>query len=211
LQHALFLKFHHYFKSKYRIAVSRLFFIATLVIFIFGRNGLEMHMVLLAEVLFLFGVLLVGIGVLGRAWSLSYIAGMKNKSLVTKGPYSLCRHPLYLFSFAGCMGIGLCTETLTVPLLILIGFAIYYPLAIKKEEFKMASRFSDDYGIYAATVPCFMPNFRTFQDDEIRTINSNAFLRGLTSLIYFIALIGVFELIESMRSAGLLLSFYTIY
>jgi protein-S-isoprenylcysteine O-methyltransferase Ste14 len=207
----MFLKFHHYFKSKYRIAVSRLFFITTFAIFIFGRNGLEMHTVVLAEILFLFGVLLVGVGVLGRAWSLSYIAGMKNKSLVTKGPYSLCRHPLYLFSFAGCIGIGLCTETLTVPLIILIGFAIYYPLAIKKEEFKMASRFRDDYEIYAATVPCFVPNFRTFQDDEIRTINSNAFLRGLTSLIYFIALIGVFELIESLHTAGLLVPFYTIY
>lgn len=206
-----FSRLHYFFKSKQRIIITRGFFIAVLVIFCFGRNVFASQMPLFSEILFLFGAIFVGIGVLGRAWSLSYIAGAKNKSLITKGPYSLCRHPLYLFSFVGGLGISFCTETLTVPAIILICFAVYYPFAIKKEEFKIATRFGEEYKTYAKTVPVFFPSFRTFHDDEIRLINSKSFLRGLTSLIYFIAIIGLFEFIESMQTLGLIASFYIIY
>jgi len=48
--------------------------------------------------LFFAGTLLAGVAVTGRAWSLMYISGKKNASLVTVGPYSLCRNPLYFFS-----------------------------------------------------------------------------------------------------------------
>src|SRR6056297_1016083 len=206
-----FLKFHYFFRSKYRIILTRLFFAAVLVIFCLGRNALARQTPVLSEVLFLFGATLVGIGVIGRAWSLSYIAGAKNKTLIVKGPYSLCRHPLYLFSFIGALGISFCTETLTVPAIILVCFALYYPFAIKKEELKMAARFGREYEYYAETVPIFFPSLRTFHEEEMRLINSKSFFRGLTSLIYFIVIIGLFELIESMQSLGLFASCYIIY
>jgi protein-S-isoprenylcysteine O-methyltransferase Ste14 len=36
-----------------------------------------------------------------RLWCSLYISGYKNSQLITSGPYSLCRNPLYFFSFVG--------------------------------------------------------------------------------------------------------------
>ena len=56
------------------------------------------------EALELFGVALLAVAAMGRIWCLIYIAGRKNKELCQLGPYSLCRNPLYLFSFVGVIG-----------------------------------------------------------------------------------------------------------
>jgi len=83
--------------------------------------------------LLVLGYALTGVGVIGRVWCLSYIAGHKTADLVTDGPYSLCRNPLYFFSLLGAVGVGLGSSTLTFPLLVMVGFAIYYPAVIKAE------------------------------------------------------------------------------
>jgi protein-S-isoprenylcysteine O-methyltransferase Ste14 len=44
-----------------------------------------------ASVLFALGVVLVGIASIGRLWCTLYIAGRKAETLVTEGPYSICR------------------------------------------------------------------------------------------------------------------------
>lgn len=43
------------------------------------------------------GLILVSVAACGRLWCMLYIAGYKTQKLVTAGPYSLCRNPLYLF------------------------------------------------------------------------------------------------------------------
>jgi protein-S-isoprenylcysteine O-methyltransferase Ste14 len=52
------------------------------------------------------GVLFIGAAVLGRIWCALYIAGRKNTDLCIDGPYSICRNPLYLFSFFGAVGFA---------------------------------------------------------------------------------------------------------
>src|SRR5882757_8547660 len=44
------------------------------------------------------GVVLIVLCVMGRTWASLYIAGRKGEKLVSDGPYSVCRNPLYLFS-----------------------------------------------------------------------------------------------------------------
>jgi len=47
---------------------------------------------------------------------------------------AMCRNPLYFFSLLGALGVGLTTETLLIPFVILIAFVGYYPNVIKSEE-----------------------------------------------------------------------------
>ncbi|HEY9212134.1 MAG TPA: isoprenylcysteine carboxylmethyltransferase family protein, partial [Ancylobacter sp.] len=44
------------------------------------------------------GLCLIMAAVIGRLWATLYIGGRKNASLVTAGPYSITRNPLYCFS-----------------------------------------------------------------------------------------------------------------
>jgi protein-S-isoprenylcysteine O-methyltransferase Ste14 len=57
------------------------------------------------------GFLCVALACLGRIWSSVFIAGHKDESLVTTGPYGRLRHPLYACSMLGALGLGLTSRS----------------------------------------------------------------------------------------------------
>ena len=87
-----------------------------------------------------FGLILVGVGTLGRVWASMYISGYKDKDLVTEGAYSIVRNPLYVFSFIGVVGVGCATGSLVWIAFLIIGFLIYYPLTMVDEEQRLADK-----------------------------------------------------------------------
>ena len=118
--------------EKYRMVLSRI--AAALVLFFLftTQSYWETRNEALTVALFFMGMILVAIASLGRMWCSLYIAGYKDDRLVTDGPYSICRNPLYFFSMIGVLGIGCATETVTFPLVFIILFALYYPFVVKK-------------------------------------------------------------------------------
>jgi protein-S-isoprenylcysteine O-methyltransferase Ste14 len=66
------------------------------------------------EILELGGITLLLVCTFGRLWSILYSGSKKNVELVTRGPYSISRNPLYLFSSIGAFGIGLMFASLTL-------------------------------------------------------------------------------------------------
>jgi protein-S-isoprenylcysteine O-methyltransferase Ste14 len=58
-------------------------------------NGDDMHE--LAETI---GLVLIIVSIFGRTWCAIYLSGRENRELVTRGPYSVCRHPMYSFAAA---------------------------------------------------------------------------------------------------------------
>ncbi|MCB0335978.1 MAG: isoprenylcysteine carboxylmethyltransferase family protein, partial [Bdellovibrionales bacterium] len=116
---------------------------------------MEEHAPLVEIIFFFCGIVLVGVASLGRLWCTVYIAGNKTGVLVTEGPFSLCRNPLYFFSLLGAVGVGLATETITIPILILVLFAFWYPLVIKDEEERLREVHGAAYGKYCEKVPRF--------------------------------------------------------
>src|SRR5512135_1173800 len=106
----------------------------------------------------LIGAALIVAGLLGRLWSTMYIGGKKNASLVTEGPYSMCRNPLYFFSFLAGLGISLVFQNLLLIALYLIVFSFLYPLVIKSEEKRLHKFFGDEFLSYKSGTPAFIPN-----------------------------------------------------
>lgn len=193
-----------------RILTTWVFALILFLLLLFGKiygDGTT----LVEESLFLLGMCLVAVGIVGRAWSLAYIAGNKNARLVTSGPYSLCRHPLYFSNLLGALGLGFTTETVTIPLIITCAFALYYTFLITKEEDKLKKRFGSAYADYRMKVRRFFPSFRSFHENEYVLIAQKPFRIGVVNLGYFILLIGVLEFLEGIHRAGLLPTLFHIY
>ena len=85
----------------------------------------------LAEVL---GVVCLVVCLVGRGWASIYVAGRKNQELVTVGPYSVVRNPLYVFSFIGVVGIGLISEMMALLAVAVVAFAVSFHLVVRREE-----------------------------------------------------------------------------
>jgi protein-S-isoprenylcysteine O-methyltransferase Ste14 len=133
--------------EKWRIYISKIIALFFFVFILFTTSKWE-GISFITSIIFLAGCILVGIASLGRLWCSVYIAGYKNETLVTVGPYSISRHPLYFFNLIGGIGVGLATETLLIPFSILILFLIYYPMVIRNEERRLLNLHDDEYMSY---------------------------------------------------------------
>ncbi|MFZ5563563.1 MAG: methyltransferase family protein [Thermodesulfobacteriota bacterium] len=197
--------------EKYRMALSRISAAATLFFFFTTQSRWETENETLTFLLFLTGIILVAIASLGRMWCSLYIAGYKDSKLITQGPYSICRNPLYFFSLVGAVGVGFATETLTFPIIFILLFTAYYGFVIKSEEARLKTLFGSDFEEYAKKVPAFFPKFSTFTEPESYTVKPAVYRQHIFSALWFIWAVGILEVIEGLKDLGLLPSFWSVY
>lgn len=99
------------------------------------------------------GFMLVALACLGRIWCSVFIAGHKDETLVTSGPYAACRHPLYAFSIVGALGLGLTSKSPLLALLVLTLITALVVYAASCEEQFLADAFPEDFKAYLASTP----------------------------------------------------------
>ena len=157
------------------------------------------------------GLLLVAVGVAGRVWSVAYLAGRKDKVLVVDGPFSICRNPLYLFSFMGVLGLCLYTKMLTIVLLVMPFFVWVHARSVRREETRLRARFGEAYDAYTRRVPRLIPSFAHFSESEALPVNGVLFRRGVMEVMLFFILIGLFELAEALHAAGVIVPRLALY
>src|SRR5262245_6231350 len=180
-----------------RIAVTRIFALGFFIVLLLTESTLDQY--LIGEILFLFGLVLVGLGVCGRLWCSLYISGHKNTALITQGPYSITRNPLYFFSFLGFLGIACATEILTFVAIAVIGFAIFYPGVIRNEEKFLKQKFGSAYEEYCANTPRFFQDFKKFHEPETYVVNTRLFVRSMWDAMWFVWLVGIIEVVEALH------------
>jgi len=186
-----------------RVVVSRVFGAVILLLLLFTGHSFSQEG--LTDVLFeVSGLFLLSICSLGQLWALMYISGRKKQQLVTEGPYSIVRHPLYVFSLIGALGIGLASENLLVVALIVIFCSFYYPFTILAEEKKLTNQFGERYLEYMKLTPRFLPKFSLYKEPQEYEVKTTYFIQNFADGMWFIWIFMLMHSIETLQDAGLL-------
>ncbi|GAA0395932.1 isoprenylcysteine carboxylmethyltransferase family protein [Brevundimonas terrae] len=148
------------------------------------------------------GLGLIVICIVGRAWCSLYIGGRKKAEIVDRGPYSISRNPLYVFSFMGAFGMGAQTGSLTVAMLFLLLTYVVFYFTVKREETWLAGQFGQVYADYCARTPRFGPDFSKWRDAEALDVRPRFFLLTIRDGLMFLVAIPLFEAVEAMQNVG---------
>lgn len=197
--------------EKVRINLARVFVLLLIVLIMITGSAWEGELALAGSAFFFVGLFLATIAAAGRLWASLYIAGRKTRILVTEGPYSVCRNPLYLFNLLGAVGVALTSKTLLIPSIVFIGFASYFPLVIRHEEKKLILRHGAEFEAYKAKTPRFWPDISKLTEPDIYLVKPIIFRNHLFSAGAFITLVGLMEFIRGMQTLSLLPTIIKLY
>lgn len=159
---------------------------------------------MLHEVTETVGLALLIVAVMGRLWSILYIGAKKNQELVTLGPYSVTRNPLYFFSLTGLLGIGLVFGSLTLAFaLLVVGSVVFHYTAMREADF-LRAKFGSVYADYAGKTPLIMPHPWLYSTSESITFSAKALTRTFRDCLPFLVLYPLIELVEYWHAIGVL-------
>jgi len=149
------------------------------------------------------GLVLLAIAAFGRVWCLVFVAGKKNEVLVTDGPYSVVRNPLYVFSFVGAAGFGLAVENPLLAGCLAVLFGTYYTYVVRNEERFLASAFGAAFRDYSVHTPRWLPDFRRYREPQAVTVSPLKVRQGILDAMWFIWAFVLWELLEVFQAWGL--------
>lgn len=194
---------------KRRIKINGLF------LFIFTVISLAFHKLFsgnwryefLDEIFDVIGISFICLGFLLR------ISGRGHKSevskngrqLVSDGPYSLVRNPMYLGIFMIGFGIILFLWKWWIIFIFVILFFIRFLPQIKREEKLLHANFTKDYELYCQKSPRLFPNLSLLWKEDIKEylpLKYKWIKKELLSLITVIAIAFIFELHEDISHYG---------
>lgn len=155
------------------------------------------------------GLILIVVCICGRIYCTLYIGGRKIESLVTTGPYSVTRNPLYLFSIIGAVGAG--AQLGSFALAFATGFLAYlvFLLVIFKEEAVLATRFSETFAEYMA-VPRLWPRLSLWQDSASVQVDPRLVRTTALDASVFLLSIPIAEGFEYLHEIGWLPTLLTL-
>lgn len=151
------------------------------------------------------------VAAMGRVWASAYISGNKDHALVTDGPYSITRNPLYFFSFVGFVGVGLAFESLVIAGGMAGVFFVTHWVTILNEEKKLRQLFGDQYDLYAQTVPRFVPNPWKMINPPHVTFSPAVFSKAVLECSLIALAFGLIQLVELAQTSSMIPTLFRIY
>ncbi|WP_421915003.1 methyltransferase family protein [Mesorhizobium sp.] len=150
------------------------------------------------------GVVLIFLGIIGRLWATLYIGGRKSAEVVSGGPYSITRNPLYVFSSVAACGVGAQIGSITAT----IGFgaicAAAFHIVILREEKFLKEALGAPYLAYMARVPRFFPKLSLYDEGDTGSFKPRVLLITLMDGLVFLVALPAFELVDTAQQAGIL-------
>jgi protein-S-isoprenylcysteine O-methyltransferase Ste14 len=150
------------------------------------------------------GVALIFICISGRTWCSLYIGGRKTSELVTTGPYSVSRNPLYVFSIIGAVGVGAQLGAVSVALLAGACAWLVHVLVVKQEERLLLAEHGEVYARYLAGVPRFFPRFALWKNVDLLKVHPRVVARTYADACMFLAAIPALAALDWLQHLGLI-------
>ncbi len=154
--------------------------------FAFTRDfeyGVETH-----EMVEAVGRVMIVTWILGRVWCSLYGSGAASNEMAARGPYSIVRNPLHLFTMIGAAGVGAQSGSITVGVIFLAVAMLAIWLLVQNEERALLRSLGQPYADYMQSTPRFIPNLNHWRDSaevQVRPrVLMGTFLGGLLLLLF---------------------------
>ncbi|MCA9505721.1 MAG: isoprenylcysteine carboxylmethyltransferase family protein [Myxococcales bacterium] len=126
-------------------------------------------------------VLVVG-AMLGRFWCYVYNAGARSKTVITAGPYSLCRNPIYVCSIVTAAGIGLLAQSFVLATAFSLVALAFYAHIVDGEERKLHYLHGAEYDGYRERTSKYLPRFDRIEPGVIQRVPGAVLMRKVPKL-----------------------------
>ncbi len=148
------------------------------------------------------GFLVVVMAVLGRLWTTLFIAGKKDQQLVRDGPYSTCRHPLYVCSAIASLGIGLTTRSVVLMVTLPLIVGAIAAVAGRREDAALLKLHGQAWLAYRDAVPAFWPAWSMCRTPDRVSVPPKIYCKAFLDAASFLALWLSVLLIDNLRTGG---------
>jgi len=150
------------------------------------------------------GFVLLTACAIGRIYSTAFIGGVKNKELMTAGPYAAHRNPLYFYSLLGAAGVGLMSLQVTTFAVLFCGFLILYVGLIDREEKFLAEKFGEEFARYKARVPRLLPDFKKYTAPAEMLFQPKYLAKAVADAVWWFAPVPLFEFARYLQETGVI-------
>ena len=188
---------------KWRIVILRLLILPAAFLVVFVGPSWQRDSMLAYWVEFI-GYIIVILGLWIRMWATLYIGQRKSKQLITEGPYSICRNPLYWGTFLIAFGAGLCFESIPLAIFALVVMVPVHILVAKAEEKHLEEIFGEEYEKYKHTIPAFMPSLKHYQKRSDITVSTRAMRRVAIETAFVLLLPEIEDIVELLQGHGVI-------
>jgi len=151
------------------------------------------------------GLLLIGLAIFWRTWATLHVGGRKTRHLVTSGPYSLSRHPLYFGSLL--TGLALATYLQSATLFVavpLVGLLIYVPV-IREEERALGALHPEELAEFRQRVPRkILPGRMPKFERQTLEVSTHALGIHVRRSLVALAMIPAAEVVSHLRTTGVI-------
>ena len=199
--------------ARYRLFFSKILLLAFIVSLVIFEHG-AINNVAASISLDIIGFAFVLIGGFGRIWASLYIEGNKIGKIISKGPYSMMRNPLYVFSLILLMGYCLAIQSIIIASVSIILFALIYLPTIYNEEKRLLSAHSQSYERYYQKTPRFLPKFSNYKESETGreiSVNIRNIKNVLIEIAGFIFFFGIIKLLDLLHYIKAIPNLYILY
>lgn len=142
--------------------------------------------------------------IVGRGWCSLYIGGRKTSEIVTRGPYSVSRNPLYLFSFLAAFGVGAQTGSVVLSIAaVLLTFLVFHQTVLREEAWLRAA-FGVKYERYLQDTPRFWPRWSRWRDEPRLEISPARFVTTVLDGSVLLLILPVTAALSAARAEGLI-------